>query len=152
MSKMSLVSKGTVIATIIAMTLAAFSATSVFAAGSTTTATSTQAVNSGLVQSWKIENASIQFESAVLNRFDRSLDGTAESGNLVNRDERSVPMAYKDFSLILNKAQAVVSAHAGFDASGAVTDQTQAAKSVQDLSIYLSQLREAYFYKLRNTI
>jgi hypothetical protein len=152
MSKMSLVSKGTVIATVIAMALAAFSATSVFAAGSTTTAASTQTIVSGLEQSWKLDSSSIQIESAVLNRFDRALDSTSENGNIVNRDERSVPMAYKDFSLILNKAQAVVSAHAGFDATGAVTDQTQAAKSVQDLSKYLSELRGFYFYQLRSAI
>ena len=54
--------------------------------------------------------------------------------------------------MVLGKAEALVKNHAGFDASGKIADQTQDTKTVQMLSIYLSQLRSVLFYRLRNLI
>jgi hypothetical protein len=146
MSKMSLVvRKVTMIATVSALALAAFSATNVFAAGPTTTATSAQAVTSGLEKSWKAEASAVQYESYVLNRVDRNLDDRIVRNNVItftDQGKGELLAGYKFFSLVLNKANAILSTHAGFDASGKVTDQAKAAKSVKDLAIYLSQLRE----------
>ena len=155
MSKVSILSKGTVLATVIALALATVSATSAFAAGSTTTATSTQAVSQNLEKNWKAELSSLQFENAFFGRVDRMLDNfgsQAKDANHAGRTKDNTPMAFRSFSYFLNKAEAIVSTHAGFDASGNVTDQTQATKSVEDLNIYLSQLRGVLIYKLRNII
>ena len=90
MSKIFLVvRKVTLIATMSALALAAFSATNVFAAGPTTTATSTQAVTTVLAQDWKAEVSAIQYRSEVLSRFDRNSDGVVfHNGVLIRRDEQ----------------------------------------------------------------
>jgi len=147
MSKISLVRKVTMIATMFALALAAFSATNVFAAGSTTTATSTQAAATNLEKSWKAEISTVKVESDVLNRYDRMLDNVVFRNKVAVRlDERGKSDSQRGlqiFSLFLSKAEAIISAHAGFDANGKITDQAMAAKSVQDLSIFLSELRES---------
>lgn len=146
MSKISLVRKVTMIATTLALALAAFSATNVFAAGTTTTATPTQATTLNLEKSWKAESSAVQVKSEILNRFDRKLDDKVIRGGLiVRRDEQGKSDAQLGeilYSMWLGKAEAVVSAHAGFDASGMVTDQAMATKSVQDLAKDLATLRE----------
>ena len=152
MSKIFLVvRKVTLIATMSALALAAFSATNVFAAGPTTTATSTQAVTTVLAQDWKAEVSAIQYRSEVLSRFDRNSDGVVfHNGVLIRRDEQGkddATLGQKIFNLWLTKAEAIVSTHAGFDASGMVTDQAQANKSVQDLSIALNQLRNTNLFR-----
>ena len=146
MSKISFVRKVTMIATMFALALGAFSATNVFAAGSTTTAASTQAVTLNLEKNWKAESSILQNDSLVLDRFDRLIDN--QGGTY--RDERFTTLAYRNFSVILNKAKGIVSTHAGFDATGIVTDQVQAAKSINDLNRYLSLLRGVLEYRLRN--
>jgi hypothetical protein len=154
MSKMSVILKGTVIATVVALALAAFSMTSVFAASSTTTATSTQAVNQNLDKNWKAELSALQFDGTVLSRVDRLLEkfgSTRRTADVVERGKVE-PLAFKDFSFVLSKAEAVGSAHTGFDASGSVTDQAQALKSVQELGSLLDQLRGVLIYRLRNLV
>jgi hypothetical protein len=151
MSKMSLVRKVTMIATVSALALAAFSATNVFAAGSTTTATSTQAATAILEKSWKVESSAVKYEAFVLNRADRILDDRFVRNDVVTFADEGKGEAlagYKFFSLELNKANEILSTHAGFDATGKVTDQAKADKSVQDLGTYLSILRETNIYRV----
>lgn len=152
MSKLSVLWRGTVIATVVALALASFSMTSAFAAGSTTTATSIQAVN--LQKNWKAELSAMQFDGVVLSRVDRLLEkfgSTRRTADVVERGKVE-PLAFKDFSFALSKAEAIGSAHTGFDASGNVTDQPQALKSVQELGSLLNQMRGVLIYRLRNLV
>jgi hypothetical protein len=147
MSKISLVLlKGSVIATVVALTLSAFSATSVFAAGSTTTAPSTQVITTNLESNWKAEASTLQAETLVLDQFDRMMDN--QTGTY--RDERFTSLAYRNFSVALTKANKIASTHAGFNAKGMVTNQVQAAKSVDQLNWYLSELRGVLGRRLNN--
>jgi hypothetical protein len=146
MSKISLVvRKVTMIATVSALALAAFSATNVFAASPTTTAISTQ-------DAWKAEASAVQVQSEILSRFDRNSDGVVfRNGMPVRRDEQGkddAQLGVKIFNLWLTKANEILSTHAGFDASGMVTDQAQATKSVQDLAIDLNLLRNTNIHQV----
>lgn|SRR5574341_129315 len=152
MSKLSILWRGTVIATVVALALASFSMTSAFAAGSTTTATSIQVVN--LEKNWKAELSAMQFDGVALSRIDRLLDkfsSVRKATDVVERSKGETP-AFKSFSFALSKAEAIGSAHTGFDASGNVTDQPQALKSVQELGSLLNQLRGVLIYRLRNLV
>ena len=154
MSKLSVLWRGTAIATVIALALASFSMTSALAAGSTTTATSAQVANRNLDENWKAELSALRFDGSVLSRVDRLLEKFGSARRTADVVERGKvePLAFKDFSLALSKAEAVVSAHTGFDASGNVTDQAQALKSVQELGSLLDQVRGALIYRLRNLV
>lgn len=162
MSKMSVFVKGTVIATVVAL---AFSSVA-FAKGRVakaptkapaTTATSSQ-VNVQFIQnSWKNELAWLNFDNAVLGRVDRVLDGIVrrfdKSLSSKRPDDRiggRLDMTLKDVQVLLSKAQAIATAHAGFDASGKISDQAQALKSVQTLGTILDQLRGTLIYRLEH--
>jgi hypothetical protein len=160
MSKMSVFVKGTVIATVVAL---AFSSVA-FAKGRVakapaTTATSSQ-VNVQFEQnSWKDELAWLKFDNAVLGRIDRVLEGIVgrfdKDLNSKRPDDRlggRLGMMLKDTQALLAKAEATATTHAGFDASGKITDQAQALKSVQTLGAILDQLRGTFMFKLEHLL
>lgn len=152
--------KGTVIAVLTALTLTMLSVSSVFAAGPTntpTTAASTQASAQSLEASWKFELARFQFDSAILARVDRMLDGIrSRSLKIEVRSERNEKgeksTTFTDASALLSKAQAIITSHADFDGTGKVTDQTQAAKAMDQLGALLNQFHVDLLYKLRNLL
>lgn len=160
MFKSIVLKKGTVIAVLSALALATLSATSVFAAGPTNTptaATSTQTSTQSLEASWKFELARFQFDSAISARVDRLLDRiSARGGKVEIRQERNEKgeksTTLTDANSLLAKAQAIINSHAGFDATGKVTDQTQATKSMDQLGALLSQFHVDLLYKLRSLL
>jgi hypothetical protein len=152
MFKNTVISKGT----IVALALAATSATSVFAAGPTKSSpASAQAATAILQNDWKFDTSIFKFESAVFNRVDGLLDGNARRHPDVDtsgREGKERTRAFVTVNMILNKAQALITNHAGFDATNQVTDQTQAQKTVQQLTIYLNELRSGLMDRLENLI
>ncbi len=160
MSKMSFLYKGTVIATLVALAFGSIGLTNAFAKGRTvkaaaTTATSSQ-VNATFIQnSWKDELTWLKIDNAVLGRIDRvrgsiskRLDKDLNNKRADDRFASRLDVTLKDIQYLLGKAQALATAHAGFDANGNVTDQAQALKSMQQLGAILSQLRGTLIYRL----
>ena len=156
MFKNSVVSKGTMVATIVALALAAVSATSVFAAGPTKPSqTGAQAATALLQNDWKFDASLFKLESAAFNHVDSVLDGSARQRVDVEASARSGKERTRAFitvNMILNKAQALIKTHAGFDATNQVTDQTQAQKTVEQMNVYLNELRDGLLVRLETLI
>ncbi len=160
MSRMSIVVKGTVIATVVAL---AFSSVA-FAKGRApkapaAAATSSQESVQVIQSSWKSELAWLNFDSTVLGRIDKVLIGVASRFDKDLRSKRpderissKFVVTLKDVQMLLAKAEAIATTHAGFDANGKVTDQAQALKSVQSLGADLAQLRGTLIYRLEHIV
>ncbi len=158
MSKMSVFVKGSLIAAVVAL---AFSSVA-FAKGKNTKAPTAPATSSQvsmqLIQnSWKDELAWLNIDNAVLSRIDQVVERVAsrldkDAGKHPERLSTKLEVMFNETQSLLSKAESVASAHAGFDASGAVTDQSQALKSVQALGAYLDELRGTLLYRLAHMI
>ncbi len=156
MLKKTIVSKGTIVATIVALTLAAISATGAFAAGPTKPSqTSAQAAAAVLQNDWKFDASLFKLESAAFNHVDSLLDSNARRRSDVDTSGRNGKERTRTFitvNMILDKAQALIKDHAGFDATNQVTDQTQAQKTVKQLNVYLNELRDGLLVRLETLI
>lgn len=150
MSKMTVRSKIAVFATILALILATISATSVFAASSRATATPNErALAKDLASNWKFEVESLHIETIVDKRVGKWVLNWLDTKNNDTSSNRATADRYIDnFNLVLRQAEAVISKHAGFDSKGQVTNTVQATKSVNDLAMYLHELRVALMDKL----
>ncbi len=160
MFKMSLFVKATVIATVVALGLSSVAFAKGRAAKAPTAPATSTPMSAALIQSnWKDELAWLKVDNAVLSRidrimervvsrFDKDLNSKRPDDRLGGRLERTVI----DVQVLLSKAQAVVAAHAGFDASGNVTDPAQALKSMQTLGSYLDDLRGTLLYHVEHAI
>ncbi len=155
MSKMSVIAKGSVIAAALAL---AFSSLGLIPAlakarvvkAPATTATSSPVSAQFIQNTWNAELTWLKFDTAVLGRIDKALEGVAHRFNQIVYHKRiddrlggRLGEALYRIDALLSKAQAVASAHAGFAASGAMTDQAQAVKSIRELGTYLNNLRSA---------
>lgn len=158
MFKNTVVSRVTIVATIVAMALASISATSVFAAGPTKSSpASPEAVAAILQKDLKFETLVFKSESAIFNHIDRSLDNSSSTRKIHDRDTAGQTRAERSRTFItvddiLNKAQALLKSHAGFDAANNVTDQAQAQKTVDQMRIYLNELRDGLLTRLENLL
>lgn len=153
MSKMSVFVKGSVIAAALALAFSSVGLTSAFAKARVekapaTTATSSQVSALVIQNTWKDELAWLKFDNAVLGRIDRALEGVVSRFDRVDFSKRPddrfagrLRTMLSDVQSLLSKAQAVATAHAGFDASGKMSDQNQAIKSIRELGTYLNELR-----------
>lgn len=151
---LTLLKKSTALALLLAVGMAAFSVSSVFAAG-TTPATSTAAsATANLQANWNYEVASNAAESNYIFRVDRSLDlnklpgdlTTMREDHLFGRDARIM----RDANMLLSQENALITAHTGFDASGNVTDQTQATQTEQQLAKLVDYYNGQLYFELRN--
>jgi len=152
MSKRFVPLKVAALVTLVAVALASLAVTSAFAAGSTTSATSTQVSTQVLQNSWKSELSQLNLDNVFLSRGDKILVDFGRRKVHLDRVSGGSEMTLGAFDSLLTKAQAAAKSHAGFDATGKVTDQTQALKSVQTLGAYLDQLRGTFIYHLRRII
>ncbi len=164
MSKLSVFVKSTIIATVIALAFSSVALTNVFAKSPSRkpvapAATTAQVSAKSIQQSWKDELAWLNFDNTVLARIDRALDGVVVRFDKIFRSKRAderlagrMDAVLKETQSLLSQAQSIVKAHAGFDASGNVTDQTQAMKSVASLGAILNQLRGTLIYQLEHVL
>ncbi len=160
MSKMSLIVKATIIATVVALGFSSIA----FAKGRVAKAPAAPAASSSestqLIQStWKSELSRLNFDQLVLGRLDRifglitaRLDKHLSSKHPSDRFFGRLEMTVNEVETLLSKAESVASTHAGFDASGNVTDQAQAMQSVKALGAYLSELRGTLIYRLEHLV
>lgn len=145
---MNIMSRSTLFAIIIALTLVSISVTSVFAAG-LMLGNSTQNSGRGLEAKWKNELRALQ-------RY-QFLDGQISQWiNVWLRENRSHYSRAKknryanEIHLALRQAEIIAANHAGFDAKGNVTNQNQAIQSVKHLSMYLNKMRVVFIHKFNH--
>ncbi len=142
------VSRSTVLATIIALSLASISATSVFAAGQAHRESAIRSSDLGLASQWKTEVAA--FKAAELT--DKSIGKWATEWKEIKRspddlrkEGRYAALAAAD----LRQAELLVAKHAGFNAEGKVTNKVQANQAIQDLALALHRFHMDVADKLR---
>lgn len=146
---MKVISRNTVFATIIALTLVSISVTSVFAAGPLYQSNSGNS-NQGLESKWKAELASLQSYKSLENQIATWMSVWLKT-NQLSHSRRAKENGYaNEVHLTLQQAEIVAAKHAGFDAQGRVTDKTQATQSIKNLSGYLHQLRVVFIQKLHH--
>jgi len=145
---MKVISRSTVFATIIALTLVSVSVTSVFAA-SPMLGSSTQNRDRGLEAKWKNELSALQ-------RYKFLYGQIAKWESVWLREHRSHYSRAKknryanEVHLALQQAEMIVAKHAGFDEKGNVIDQNQAIQSVKNLSMYLNKMRVVLIHKFNH--
>lgn len=143
MLRTSVISKSAMVATVLALALATFSATSVFAAGTQTA--NAQAVSQNLTSQWKAELVDLrnaQLMSADISKWHNNWLTT--NTKLEKSDMASADQFISRFNSYLSQAEAVAGTHTGLNNSGVATDNIQATKSLNSLSWYLHEAHMVY--------
>lgn len=150
---------GAVVATLVASALSTAALSSAFARGVNSNAAATaatsgdslsQMTDQALRSRWKSEVSRLGFGDNVVSRVEKAL---VRQG--VDRDSelfKELDALLKSADRLFGRAQAVVAAHMGFDASGNVTDRGQAIKSIQSLQADLHELRSKVILRLEQLI
>ena len=130
MQKMSLLTKGTIVAILLALVLSSFPTTNALAKGNT----------QNLEDKWdqlvtNYNRQSIHHNSAH-NWVDHWLK-TEKKTSLTDKAEVRKHLSICNSAIA--SAGSIVAIHAGFDGTGKVIDKAQARKSIQDLAYYLRQ-------------
>jgi ABC-type transport system involved in cytochrome bd biosynthesis fused ATPase/permease subunit len=146
--------KSTALALLLTMGMAAFSVPNVFAASSSPTSSTATSASTALQANWKYEVASNAAEINFLNRLDQKIDLTKTIGNVdmlrnANLDRRDARVM-RDANMVLGQENKIISAHAGFDANGNVTDQTQASQTIEQLGRLVDFYNGQLYFELRN--
>ena len=141
---MNVISKRTVFATIIALTLVSISVTSVFAAdpmlGSSGRGLEAKWKNElNALQRYKFLDSQISKWISVWLRENRSHFSKAKKNRYAN-----------EIHLALHQAEMIARTHTGFDAKGNVIDQNQAIQSIKNLSMYLNKMRVIFIHKFNH--
>jgi hypothetical protein len=150
----ALFKKSTAIALLLAVGMSALSVSSAFAAGASPTTSTAAAASADLQANWKYEVASNATENNFVNQLDRTLDLSKSAGDLSALHEDRLfgreARIMRDANMILSKEQALITAHTGFDASGNITDQTQASQTVEQLAQLTDFYNGRLYFELRN--
>ena len=129
MKKMSLLTKGTIIAMLLALVLSSFPTTEALAKGDTR-----------LEQKWDqlVTNYNRQTvnHTSAHNRVDRWL---LTNKKATTPEKREVSKHLSICNSAIAAAGSIVAIHAGFDANGEVINKGLARQSIQDLANYLRQ-------------
>ncbi len=150
MLKKNIVVKAAMLAFVVALATSSLALAKQLPKSAPKAATSTAVSAQVLLLNWKAYVVVLKIDNAVLTRIWRALDSILgrlskrPAGHLAARAE----MSLREVAVLLGRAQAIVTAHAGFDASGNVTDAATAQKSVAQLSAILRELRGGLMYKL----
>jgi hypothetical protein len=149
MLRMSVISKSAMVATVLALALATFSATSVFAASSTTP--HAKALSQDLTSTWKDELRSLRMEQFVYSHMGTLYrNWLKDNSSLTSADKGLANQDISKFVSYLNQAEAIVGKHSGFSASGVAIDNIQATKSANELSSYLHDLNMVLSHKIES--
>src|SRR6266498_2447139 len=139
---MKLISRNTVFATIIVLTLISISVTSVLAADPVA-GSNTQNRELGLEAKWKNELATLEKYKFLDNQIGKWMGvwlGTNRSHHARAKKNGYI----NEVHLALQQAEMIAAKHAGFDEKGNVINKNQAAQSVKNLSIYLHKLHALF--------
>lgn len=152
MIKASVISKSAVIATILALTLASFSATSVFAAGTQTTPNA-KALSQNLTSDWRSQMDTLHTDQFIMSRFGAwKTNWLTTTSDITSSDKTSVNQDVSMFSAELRKADALAASHPGFDRAGVAVDNVLAQKTVNKMQTYLHDLHMILVDKIKTTI
>ena len=144
---MKVTSKSMALGTLIALTLALISVTSVFAVGFVS-GSSTLNPAQGLESRWKNELITLQRYRFLDNQVGKWIDEWAQAHPSLHR--RAKNRYANEVHLALQQAETLVARHPGFDANGKVINNIQAAQSIENLENYLKQLRSVFFHKFQH--
>ncbi len=151
MLKSSIVVKAVVLAVVAALAVSGLAFAKSLPKNAPKAATSAPASTVVLQSSWKSEQLMLKIDSFVLVRLDRFLDSVGHlSKRAADRYAGRLGMTIREVQVLLARAQSIASAHAGFDATGAVTDAATAQKTVSQLSQILNLLRGSVIYRLEH--
>ena len=129
MQKMSVLAKCTVIALLVALVLSSFPTVAVLAKGNT----------ENLENKWDQLVTNYNRQSINHNSAHNQVDHWFKTLKNRSSDKAEVAKHLAICNSAIVSAGAIVSSHAGFDASGKVVDKASARKSIKDLSYYLRQ-------------
>ncbi len=150
MLKSSIIVKAAVLAVLAALAASSFALAKEPPKSSPKAATSTTVSAQAVLLSWKEDVIVLKVDNAVLTRIWRVLDALTGrmSKRPVNHFAGRLGLSLREVETMLARAQSIVAQHAGFDASGNVTDAATAQKSLAQLSAILRDLRGGLIYKL----
>lgn len=151
MLKSSIVVKAVVLAVVAALAMSSLALAKSLPKKAPKAAAAAPAAAVMLQSSWKEEQLVLRIDSFVLVRIDRFLDRVGQfSKRPADRYAGRLGLTIRGVQTLIARAQALVSAHAGFDASGTVTDAATAQKTVSQLSQILNLLRGSFVYRLEH--
>ena len=130
MQKMSVLTKCTVIALLVALVLSSFPTVAVLAKGNT----------ENIENKWDQLVTNYNRQSINHNSAHSQVDHwfkTLKKGSSSEKAEVAKHLSICNSAIV--SAGALVSSHAGFDANGKVVDKASAQKSIKDLAYYLRQ-------------
>jgi hypothetical protein len=128
MQKISLFTKGTIVAILLALVLSSFPTVSVLAKGNT----------QGLENKWDQLVTNYNRQSTTHNSAHKWVENWLKSKHGVSEKEE-VQKHLSICNSALVSAGTIVWRHAGFDANGTVVDRALARQSIKDLANYLRQ-------------
>ncbi len=134
------VSKSTVLATIIALALASISATGVFAAGQMQRKQAVSSADQNLVSAWKAELADLgaaKFMFSAFAKWDREWMESKRTSSNIHDEQRFSSKAALD----LREAEMLAATHPGFSDTGKVINQSQANATLSKLMTDLHDFR-----------
>ena len=150
MSKLSVVSKGIVLASVITLTLVLFSTTTVLAATPNPSPHDPETLNQDLEARWAMALSSLRVERIVYKQFRILMDMPGVDKK--TPAFRQADNAARNFNVILREARKIADKHSGFDSNGRVTDRFRAGDSVRRLDKLLQKLRGSPMDKLTNAL
>ena len=130
------ISRSTFIAAIIALALALFSSTGVFAAGPAQVNRDTSPTDQGLAAQWKTELVTLKTAQFLDSNIGKWTTQWLDQKRTFWRMRREARLA-NTANIALQQAEMLATSHPGFDAKGEVVDRIQAAQSVTNLRIDL---------------
>ncbi len=152
MFKKNIVVKAAVLAVVVALATSSLALAKQLPKRTPKAATSAAVSAQIVLLDWKAEVVALKVDNAVLARIWRVLDSLSArlSKRPANHFAGRLGLSLREVEVLLGRAQSIVTAHAGFDASGTVTDAATAQKSVAQLSAILRDLRGGLIYKLEH--
>ncbi len=135
-----IVSRSTVLATIVALALASISATSVFAASQPQRNRAISSADQNLVSDWKAaltDLGAAKFTYTNFGKWDREWMESKPSSSSIHDEQRFAGKAALD----LRAAELLAEKHAGFSDTGKVINQSQANKTLSSLMTDLHNFR-----------
>ncbi|MGE5375958.1 MAG: hypothetical protein ACM3XO_12950 [Bacteroidota bacterium] len=141
--------RSTVLATIIALSMATISATSAFAAGQSHRENSIRSTDLGLVSQWKAEVAAYKADRFILEssigKWATEWRETKRSSIDMHKENRYAAQIAAD----IFQAEQLVAKHPGFNDQGKVTDRAIANQSIQNLALDLHRFHMELTDKIR---
>ncbi len=153
MFKTSMISKSTILATIVALALASVSATSVFAASTISAGTkatpNATATGQNLTSDWKAEMQTLHEAEFTLGLISKWHLNWLKTGVNISATDKTLAEKYMStYASDLSTANSLAASHVGFSNTGVAIDNVKAKQSVDTLSTQLHDLHAMLIAKI----